>query len=80
MSKNVASTLGAVFVGTTIAGLYVRLFAPHTLLMVRLIAKHRLTGIVCTQAAMYFRRYQRDEVLLKLMVSTFPDARFDSDT
>ncbi|KAF9650349.1 hypothetical protein BDM02DRAFT_3185549 [Thelephora ganbajun] len=48
MPKSITLTLGAVFIGTSIAGI--------------------LTGVVCTQVSMYFRRYQRDKTLTKLMV------------
>ena len=77
MSKNVASTLGAIFVGASIAGVYV-LHAPHKLRWRRNSSLDRLTGIVCTQVSMYFRQYQRDNVSTKLMVSPFLGVRFGS--
>jgi len=75
MSKNIPSTLGAIFIGSSIAGVYV-LLAPYKLCWRRNSPLDRLTGIVCTQVSMYFRQYQRDKVSIKLMVSPFLGARF----
>lgn len=40
-------------------------------LLVKLIINLRLTGVVCAQVQIYFRRYQRDNLPTRLMVSTF---------
>jgi hypothetical protein len=70
MAKSILSTQGAVFLGTNVAGMYV---LSITLIDGETDPGNRLSGVVCTQAVMYFRRYRRDKTSIKLMVSSFPE-------